>query len=462
MMKRGLHVKSLQGQKDVSERESREQRILLDQNTERRYTGLYEQREEKILLEEQICTQVRREMDISKELSDKEVYDYIDKVILREGCRLHLKVEEKIRLRERIFNSLRRLDILQELLEDPEITEIMMNGYDRIFIEKEGKILQSDKRFSSKERYEDIVQQIVSRANRIVNRASPIVDARLDDGSRVNVIMEPVAIDGTTMTIRKFADRGWDMDKLIEIGSLDWILAEYCRLLVLARYNIIVSGGTGSGKTTILNLLSDFIPEEERIVTIEDSAELNLRNLPNLVRLETRDANVEGENKIEIQDLIRASLRVRPDRIIVGEVRGGEAFPMIQAAMNTGHDGSLSTCHANSCKDAISRLETMVLMGCEMPLEAIRGQIGSAIDILIHLGRLRDKTRKILEVTEVVGKEAGEIVLNPLFVFEETGEKENKIEGTWKMCNLLIHRTKLKLSGYEEAFRQLELKQLEL
>ena len=346
-MKHKLHTKSLQKEKDTSEEE---------------------QQEQKILLENQICTQVRREMDISKELSDQEVYDYIDKVILREGCRLHLKVEEKIRLRERIFNSLRRLDILQELLEDPAITEIMMNGYDCIFIEKEGRILQSDKRFSSKERYEDIVQQIVSRANRIVNRASPIVDARLDDGSRVNVILEPVAIDGTTMTIRKFADRGWNMDKLIEIGSLDRILAEYFRLLVLARYNIIVSGGTGSGKTTILNLLSDFIPEEERIVTIEDSAELNLRNLPNLVRLETRDANVEGENKIEIQDLIRASLRVRPDRIIVGEVRGGEAFPMIQAAMNTGHDGSLSTCHANSCKDAISRLETMVLMGCEMPL----------------------------------------------------------------------------------------------
>lgn len=439
-MKHKLHTKSLQKEKDTSEEE---------------------QQEQKILLENQICTQVRREMDISKELSDQEVYDYIDKVILREGCRLHLKVEEKIRLRERIFNSLRRLDILQELLEDPAITEIMMNGYDCIFIEKEGRILQSDKRFSSKERYEDIVQQIVSRANRIVNRASPIVDARLDDGSRVNVILEPVAIDGTTMTIRKFADRGWNMDKLIEIGSLDRILAEYFRLLVLARYNIIVSGGTGSGKTTILNLLSDFIPEEERIVTIEDSAELNLRNLPNLVRLETRDANVEGENKIEIQDLIRASLRVRPDRIIVGEVRGGEAFPMIQAAMNTGHDGSLSTCHANSCKDAISRLETMVLMGCEMPLEAIRGQIGSAIDILIHLGRLRDKSRKVLEVSEVVGKEAGEIVLNPLFVFEETGEKENRIEGMWKMCNPLIHRTKLQLSGYEEAFRQLELKQLE-
>jgi pilus assembly protein CpaF len=407
-------------------------------------------------LENKICNHVRQEMDISRELSDEEVYECIDRVILREGRQLHLSVEQKIRLREKTFNTLRRLDVLQELLEDPEITEIMMNAYDHIFIEKAGRILLSDKKFGSKERYEDIVQQIVSRANRIVNRASPIVDARLEDGSRVNVILEPVALDGTTVTIRKFADRGWNMEKLIEIGSIDRNLADYFRLLVLARYNIIVSGGTGSGKTTILNLLSDFIPDEERIITIEDSAELNLRNLPNLVRLETRDANVEGENKIEIQDLIRASLRMRPDRIVVGEVRGAEAFPMIQAAMNTGHDGSLSTCHANSCKDALSRLETMVLMGCEIPLGAIRGQIGSAIDILIHLGRMRDRSRRVLEVAEVVGKEGEEIVLNPLFQFEECGEQNGKIIGEWKRCNRLIHRTKLKLSGYEEAFNRLE------
>ncbi|MDO4553943.1 MAG: CpaF family protein [Lachnospiraceae bacterium] len=407
-------------------------------------------------LEAKICAAVRKEMDISRELSDEEVYDYIDQVILRETARTGVNMKERIRLRESIFNTLRRLDILQDMLEDPEITEIMMNGYDHIFLEKNGRLIPSDKKFASRERYEDLVQQIVSRANRIVNRASPIVDARLPDGSRVNVIMEPVALDGTTMTIRKFADREWNMDKLIEIGSIDEKMAQYFRLLVLARYNIIVSGGTGSGKTTILNLLSDFIPSEERIVTIEDSAELNLRTLPNLVRLETRDANVEGENQITIQDLIRAALRVRPDRIIVGEVRGGEAFPMIQAAMNTGHDGSLSTCHANSCQDAVSRLETMVLMGCEMPLMAIRGQISSAIDIFIHLGRLRDKSRKVLEVAEVVGRQEGEIVLNTLFRFEETGEKEGRLVGEFVLVNSLLHRTKLKLSGHLEEFSRLE------
>lgn len=415
----------------------------------------HEQEEPQRSMEDRISTQVREELDFSRELSDQEVYDCIDQVILREDRRFHVGVREKTAVRERVFNRLRRLDILQEFLEDDQITEIMVNRYDCIFMEKNGRLYRSTKQFSSRERYEDIVQQIVSKANRIVNRSSPIVDARLMDGSRVNVILEPVALDGTTMTIRKFADRGWTMDKLIEMGSLDRTLAEYFRLLVLAGYNIIVSGGTGSGKTTILNLLSEFIPEDERVVTIEDSAELNLRNLPNLVRLETRDANVEGENQIQIQDLIRASLRMRPDRIVVGEVRGGEAFPMIQA-LNTGHDGSLSTCHANSCQDAVSRLETMVLMGCEMPLQAIRSQISSAIDIFIHLGRLRDKSRRVLEVSEVIGKEQGEVLLKPLFLFEETGEREGRIQGHWQKVNPLFHRTKLQLSGYLKEFEQLE------
>lgn len=416
----------------------------------------HEQEEPQRSMEDRISTQVREELDFSRELSDQEVYDCIDQVILREDRRFHVGVREKTAVRERVFNRLRRLDILQEFLEDDQITEIMVNRYDCIFMEKNGRLYRSTKQFSSRERYEDIVQQIVSKANRIVNRSSPIVDARLMDGSRVNVILEPIALDGTTMTIRKFADRGWTMDKLIEMGSLDRTLAEYFRLLVLAGYNIIVSGGTGSGKTTILNLLSEFIPEDERVVTIEDSAELNLRNLPNLVRLETRDANVEGENQIQIQDLIRASLRMRPDRIVVGEVRGGEAFPMIQAAMNTGHDGSLSTCHANSCQDAVSRLETMVLMGCEMPLQAIRSQISSAIDIFIHLGRLRDRSRRVLEVSEVIGKEQGEVLLKPLFLFEETGEREGRIQGHWQKVNPLFHRTKLQLSGYLKEFEQLE------
>lgn len=416
----------------------------------------HEQEEPQRSMEDRISTQVREELDFSRELSDQEVYDCIDQVILREDRRFHVGVREKTAVRERVFNRLRRLDILQEFLEDDQITEIMVNRYDCIFMEKNGRLYRSTKQFSSRERYEDIVQQIVSKANRIVNRSSPIVDARLMDGSRVNVILEPVALDGTTMTIRKFADRGWTMERLIEMGSLDRTLAEYFRLLVLAGYNIIVSGGTGSGKTTILNLLSEFIPEDERVVTIEDSAELNLRNLPNLVRLETRDANVEGENQIQIQDLIRASLRMRPDRIVVGEVRGKEAFPMIQAAMNTGHDGSLSTCHANSCQDAVSRLETMVLMGCEMPLQAIRSQISSAIDIFIHLGRLRDRSRRVLEVSEVIGKEQGEVLLKPLFLFEETGEREGRILGHWQKVNPLFHRTKLQLSGYLKEFEQLE------
>lgn len=403
-----------------------------------------------------VCKEVRMRLNMSMDVSDDRVYACIDEIIMEASRGRHMGLEYKVNLRETAFNSLRRLDVLQKLLEDDEITEIMINSYDNIFVEKGGKITRTELRFESISRYEDIVQQIVSGANRIVNQTTPIVDVRLKDGSRVNVILAPVAIDGTTMTIRKFSDKGWNMNKLVEKGALSYRMAEFFRILVCSRYNIIVSGSTGSGKTTLLNLLSEFIPDTERIVTIEDSAELNLRNIPNMVRLETKNANVEGEHEIKIWELIKASLRMRPDRIIVGEVRGEEAFFMINAAMNTGHDGSLSTCHANSCMDAVARLETMVLMGCEMPLPAIRRQIGSAIDIVIQLGRLRDKSRKVLEVCEIVGMDGDEVRLNPLFVFKETGERDGMIEGTWEFLNPVIRRTKLIQSGYEEAMSLIE------
>ncbi len=403
-----------------------------------------------------ICNEVRLRLNMSTEVSDERVYACIDEVVLEASRGRYMGLEYKVNLRESAFNSLRRLDVLQKLLEDEEITEIMINGYDNIFVEKGGQLFLTGLKFESISRYEDIVQQIVSGANRVVNQTTPIVDVRLKDGSRVNVILAPVAINGTTMTIRKFSDKGWNMSKLVDKGALSDSMAAFFRILVCSRYNIIVSGSTGSGKTTLLNLLSEFIPDSERIITIEDSAELNLRNIPNLVRLETKNANVEGEHEIKIGELIKASLRMRPDRIIVGEVRGEEAFFMINAAMNTGHDGSLSTCHANSCLDAVGRLETMVLMGCEMPLTAIRRQIGSAIDIIIHLGRLRDKSRKVLEVCEVLGMEGDEVRLNPLFLFREEEERNGQIEGNWEFVNPVFHRTKLRQAGYEEAMIHLE------
>lgn len=404
----------------------------------------------------EVCAKVRSRLNMSMALSDQRVYECIDEVILEATAVGRMGLEKKVKLREAAFNSLRRLDVLQKLLDDDEVTEIMINSYDHIFVEKNGRIEWTGLRFESVSRYEDIVQNIVSSANRMVNQTVPIVDVRLKDGSRVNVILEPIALNGTTMTIRKFSDRGWNMHKLVEKATLNETMAEFFRMLVLARYNIIVSGSTGSGKTTLLNLLSEFIPETERIVTIEDSAELNLHNIPNLVRLETKNANVEGEHEIKICELIKASLRMRPDRIIVGEVRGEEAFFMINGAMNTGHDGSLSTCHANSCRDAVSRLETMVLMECEMPLPAIRRQIGSAIDFIIHLGRVRDKSRKVLEVCEVLGVEGEEVILNPIFLFRENNKGSTEVEGEWEFLNPVRRRTKLQLSGYEEAMKALE------
>ncbi|HEX3075767.1 MAG TPA: ATPase, T2SS/T4P/T4SS family, partial [Lachnospiraceae bacterium] len=338
---------------------------------------------------------VLEQLILTKDAQDNKLLEEVDKVILEEGRQSYISIDEKVRLRTELFNTLRRLDVLQELIEDKEITEIMINGSSTIFIEKSGKLMRYEKEFESDSRLEEVIQAIVSKTNRIVNESSPIVDARLEDGSRVNVVLPPIALNGPVVTIRKFPEKPIDMEGLITLGAITQEAVEFLKLLVKARYNIFISGGTGSGKTTFLNALSNFIPEDERIITIEDSAELQIRNITNLVRLECRNANLEGKNEITIRDLIKSSLRMRPDRIILGEVRDAAAIDLL-AAYNTGHDGSLSTGHANSTLDMISRLEALVLQGADMPLQAIRKQIGSAIDIIIHLGRLRDKSRKVL------------------------------------------------------------------
>lgn len=354
-----------------------------------------------------------------EEINDDSIYNIIDNVIA-EFSKIHiLSVEKKCSLRKEIFDSIRGMDILEELLSDENITEIMINGYEDIFIEKFGIIMRYNSKFSSKERLMDVIQQMVSGVNRRVNEANPIVDSRLKDGSRVNVVLTPIAINGPVVTIRKFPKERITISKLIEMDSVSSEVAEFLRILVIAGYNIFISGGTGSGKTTFLNVLSNYIPKGERVITIEDSAELQLQDIDNLVRLEARQANAEGENGISIRELIKSSLRMRPDRIVVGEVRGAEALDMLQA-MNTGHDGSLSTGHANSPKDMLNRLETMVLMGTEMPLSAIRSQIASGIDIIVHLGRLRDKSRKVLEIVEVLNYEDMDIKTSTLYKFEES------------------------------------------
>jgi pilus assembly protein CpaF len=329
----------------------------------------------------------------------------------------------------------------------------MINGPDTIFIEKNGKTYRLDVRFENRRKLEDVIQTMVSKVNRTVNESSPIVDARLEDGSRVNVVLPPIALNGPIVTIRKFPEKPMTIDQLIEYGSITEEVADVLNRMVRAKYNIFISGGTGSGKTTFLNALSNFIPKDERIITIEDSAELQIIGLDNIVKMETRNANTEGKGEITIRDLIKTSLRMRPERIIVGEVRGPEALDMLQA-MNTGHDGSLSTGHANSPKDMLSRLETMVLSGSSMPLEAIRQQIASAIDIIIHLARLRDKTRRTMEITEIAGYENGEIILNPLYVFEEEGETPQKvIIGSLKRTkNEMVRKWKFKMAGISDEF----------
>jgi pilus assembly protein CpaF len=396
-----------------------------------------------------IKDQVMGSIDFSREITDEELYEIIDREISEKLRHRAVSIEDKKSLRMQVFHSIKKLDVLQSLVDDPTITEIMVNGTDNIFIEKKGAIMQSPFRFESRQKLEDVVQQIVASCNRVVNEASPIVDARLENGARVNIVLPPVALNGPIITIRRFPDKPITMKKLIELGSLSEYLKSYIQVLVKAGYNIFISGGTGSGKTTFLNALSDFIPKDQRLISIEDNAELQILGVPNLVRMEARNANVEGCRPITIRDLIKSSLRMRPDWIVVGEVRGDECVDMLQA-MNTGHM-AMSTGHANSAEDMLSRIETMVLMGMEIPLPAVRGQIASGIDIVVHLGRLRDRSRKVLEICELekeLDKDTGRIKVNTLFKFEEESEDdEGKIVGKWRKVSELKATEKLMAAG---------------
>ena len=395
---------------------------------------------------EKIEAVVRERVDTTREMEEEEIREIIDDAILEFSSEFCMNLREKEQLATELFNVLKRLDILQELVDDDSITEIMINGPKNIFFERGGRIFRWDKEFSDEGRLYDIAQQIAARANRMVNESIPILDTRLSNGSRVNIVLPPVALDGPIITIRKFYQNPITIQKLIQIGSITAEAAQFLENAVKARYNIFISGGTGSGKTTFLNALSNYIPQDERVITIEDSAELQIQAVKNLVRLETKNANVEGENAITIRDLIKSSLRMRPDRIVVGEVRGAEAIDMI-TAMLTGHDGSLSTGHSNSPRDMLTRIETMIMMGMDIPLPAIKNQVASAIDIIVHLGRLRDKTRKVLNIEEVKGMENGEIILNPLFEFVEYGEQDGRIQGVLEKKNTLINNGKMKGAG---------------
>ncbi len=399
---------------------------------------------------EEIRRQVLERMDLSHELSDEEIQDLIAEIVANVLRGQKVPMRERGDLQKRVFHSLRKLDVLQDLVDDPSVTEIMVNGPRHIFYERDGHVYESPLQFSSEEKLQDVIQQIVGQHNRVVNQASPIVDTRLPDGSRVNIVLAPVSLDGAAVTIRKFPEKPYLLEDLIAIGSLSREVADFLKLLVQAKYSLFISGGTGSGKTTFLNALSQHIPSNERIVTIEDSAELQIQGIPNLVRMETRNSNVEGLAAITIRDLIRTALRMRPDRIIVGECRGAETFDMLQA-MNTGHDGSLSTGHGNSCRDMIARLEMMVLMGMELPLSSIRQQIVSGIDVMVYLGRLKDGSRKVLEVVELDGIQDGEPKLNVLYRFRETGtDPHGRVQGCWEQVGQLVHQEKLAAAGLEE------------
>lgn len=386
-------------------------------------------------------------LDYTRNLSDEEVREIIDQVLLQEELAAWESLELVKQAGEEIFCSLRRLDVLQGFIDDPAVTEIMVNGAENIYIEQDGALKKAICRFESKEKLQDVIQQIVAGCNRVVNEASPIVDARLDNGARVNIVMDPVALNGPIVTIRRFPDRPITMQDLIAGNAISREAANFLKDLVRAKYNILISGGTGSGKTTFLNVLSGYIPSEERIVTIEDSAELQLQGLGNVVSLETRNKNMTGCGEITIRDLIRTSLRMRPDRIIVGEVRGAEAVDMMQA-LNTGHDGSMSTAHANSAGDLLFRLENMIMMGMDIPLNAIRRQISSGVDIVVHLSRFRDRSRRVEEIQEIVGIEKDAVLTHTLFAFEEHGvDAEGRILGELVKRGELIHNEKLKKSG---------------
>ena len=402
--------------------------------------------EEKLVLE--LKRYVTENLPLNS-MSDEELEEKIEDMVANRTKDEYFPIKKKLDIVQRIYSSIRGLGLLDSILDDEDITEVMINGPEHVFIEKKGRLIELDEKFESQRRLEDIIQRIVGTAGREVNQANPICDTRLEDGSRVSVVLPPIALCGPTITIRKFSKEPMTIKKLIEYGSLTQDIANKLEMLVKAKYNICVCGGTGSGKTTFLNALSNYIPEDERIITIEDSAELQIEGINNLVSLETRNANASGAGEITIRDLIKASLRMRPERIVVGEVRGGEALDMLQA-MNTGHDGSLSTGHGNSTQDMLSRLETMVLQGADgLPLEAIRQQIGSALDIMIHLSRLRDKSRKTMEITEVVGYENGKIILNPLYVFKEDENSTlERVSGRLKRTgNKMQNTLKLRLAG---------------
>lgn len=404
-------------------------------------------------LRERLKMRITSELDLAQEMADEDIGRMIDRCIAEETKGQYVPLKEKVGLRVELFNSLRRLDVLTELLEDESVTEIMVNSVSDIFVERGGTLTRFEKGFSSEERLEAVIQHIVGDCNRRINAANPIVDARLVDGSRVCVVTRPISLGGTIITIRRFPKQRITMEKLIAMGSLDAGVAAVLQILVQAGYNIFISGGTGSGKTTMLNALSDFVPKDARIVTIEDSAELQIQGVENLVRLEARMANLEGENEITIRDLIKASLRLRPDRIIVGEVRDAAAIDMLQA-MNSGHDGSLSTGHANSAEDMLTRLETMVLLDMEIPLLAVRRQIASAVDIVIHVSRLRDKSRKVIQICEVNGMEQGEIKLNSLFEFRESGIRNGKVQGMLHKVHDLMYLEKLQNAGLMGVFEE--------
>ena len=407
---------------------------------------LTEEFEQQLVLE--IKSYVSSELPLSQ-LSDEELEAKIEEIVAQRTSNIYIPINKRIEIVKNIYGSIRGLGILDSIMTDENITEVMINGPDNIFIEKNGRLIKMKEKFESSRRLEDIIQRIVGQAGREVNQANPICDTRLQDGSRVNVVLPPISLCGPIMTIRKFSKEPMTIEKLIEYGSITREIADILEKLVRAKYNIFVCGGTGSGKTTFLNALSNYIPKDERIITIEDSAELQIKGIDNLVSMETRNENTAGVGEGTITDLIKSSLRMRPERIVVGEVRGGEALDMLQA-MNTGHDGSLSTGHGNSTKDMLSRLETMVLQGADgLPLDAIRQQIGSALDIMIHLSRLRDKSRKTMEITEVLGYEDGEIKLNPLFRFEEDENSTlEKVSGELKRTeNKMQNTLKLQLAG---------------
>lgn len=386
---------------------------------------------------EKIRMRVLERIDFSRELPDEELREMIAKEMGTQKEIHQITLKERKTLEQRIFNSLRKLDILQDLLEDDSITEIMVNGPNNVFFEKNGVFQKYPYHFASEEKLQDVIQQMVGRHNRVVNMSSPIVDSRLEDGSRVNVVLSPIAVDGSAISIRKFSKIPLKMESLVQKETLNSEIAMFLRTLVIARYNIFISGGTSSGKTTFLNALSAFIPKEERIITIEDSAELQLQEIPNLVRLETRSSKAEGVSSITARELIHTALRMRPDRIIVGECRGEEAIDMLQA-MNTGHDGSLSTGHANSPQDMLNRLETMVLMGMDLPLAAVRQQIAAGIDILIHLEKGADNKRRVKEISEILGVQNGVIRLNKIYVYENGKYKKGQVK----------NKEKLRLAGY--------------